>query len=456
MKDLRVLVVGMARSGIAVAKLLSRHGAIVRINDSKRAAELGSALDELKEFETIEWRLGEPAQDLLDGMDMLLISPGIPIDHPVVLRAQEMDIQVTGELEVALRLAMGKLIAITGTNGKTTTTTLVGEIMKNAGKLTHVVGNIGRAVSEIAFDSRPDDAIVCEVSSFQLETVRDLHPEIAAILNISEDHLYRHHTMENYIAHKARIFANQDKNDVLVLNYDDPALREMAALAKAKIAWFSRQNVVPFGAFVMGESIVFGGIDECRQICPISEIALPGAHNLENALAATAIAMAADVPPPVIRHTLRTFQGVEHRLELVRELDGVRYINDSKGTNVDSTTKAIEAMDRPTVLLLGGRNQNAQFDQLAKVVSNGAIELVVLLGETANEIEQALIKAGFTNYTHAGYDLRKAVELAQGLACSGMNVLLSPACKSFDMFSDFEERGKVFKHIVGELGQLQA
>lgn len=450
MKQKRVLIVGMARSGVAVAKLLREAGAIVRINDIKGQDAFDGALDELKAPD-VEWRLGERAEGLLDGMDMLLISPGVPIDSPVVLRARQLGIEVAGELEVALRLAQGKLIAITGTNGKTTTTTLVGEIMKNAGKLTHVVGNIGSPVSAIAMETRPDEVIVCEVSSFQLETVREFHPGISAILNISEDHLYRHKTMDNYIALKARIFMNQDAGDALVLNYDDPVLRGLPVPDKLNLIWFSRARRPPIGAFVVDGTIMFGTRHEHRPICQVSELGIAGAHNLENALAATAIAMAADVPPPVIRHTLRSFGGVEHRLEFVRELDGVRYINDSKGTNVDSTLKAIDAMSRDTVLILGGQNKDADFGRLARALPGSRIKHVVLLGEAANQLAQSLSGAGFASFSHAGYDLDNAVRMARSQAAPGDNVLLSPACKSFDMFRDYEERGKVFKHIVMEM-----
>lgn len=455
MENRHVLVVGMARSGIAVAKLLRERGAAVRINDIRREAEFEGALDALKPL-GVEWRLGEPAESLLSGIDLLLISPGVPIDHPAVLKAKELGIEVAGELEIALRLSAGTLIAITGTNGKTTTTTLVGEIMRNAGKLTHVVGNIGRPASEIAQQSKADDVIVCEVSSFQLESVRDFHPSISAILNISEDHLYRHGTMQNYIDHKARIYQNQGAGDALVLNYDDPVLRALPTPDGVDVIWFSRLMDVPRGAFVRDGMIVYGDAQDYRPICALDEVGIPGSHNLENALAAAAIAMAAQVPPPVIRHTLRTFAGVEHRLEFVRELDSVSYINDSKGTNVASTLKAIEAMDRPSVILLGGRNPGANFSELARALTGSRIHDAVLLGESADALAQALDGAGFGAYEHAGFDLEKAVHLARAKAKPGGNVLLSPACKSFDMFGDYEERGRVFKRIVNELGEIPA
>ncbi len=455
MKGKHVLVVGMARSGIAATKLLCAHGAKVRISDMRPEADFGGALEELR-MPGVEFRLGEQSETLLSGIDLLLISPGVPIDSPVVLKARQMGIEVAGELEVALRFAKGTLIAITGTNGKTTTT-LVGEIMKNAGKLTHVVGNIGSPVAAIADETKGSDVIVCEVSSFQLESVATFHPDICAILNISEDHLYRHGTMQNYIAHKARIFENQNAADTLVLNYDDAVLRQLTQPIESQLIWFSRTQTPSVGAFVQDEHIVFGAGDAAQKVCPVSEIGIPGAHNLENALAATAIAASAGVPLPVIRHTLRTFQGVEHRLEFIRTLDGVDYINDSKGTNVDSTQKAIEAMQKPTVLMLGGRNNDADFAELGKIVKRSPlIERVVLLGEAAPRLQEALDAAGYKNYTHAGMDFLGALLLAQSMAKPGMNVLLSPACKSFDMFKDYEERGRVFKQLVSELRSMSA
>lgn len=450
MKDRKILVLGMARSGIAVAEALARLGAHVRISDIKSAAELGGALDALK-LPQVEWRLGEPAETLLEGMDTLLISPGVPVSHPAVRKARKMGIEVTGELEMAWRLGQGYVVAITGTNGKTTTTMLTGEIFKNAGKVAHVVGNIGYPYSAVSLNSRKEDVIVCEVSSFQLETVRDFHPNISAILNITEDHLNRHGTMDNYVAHKARIFANQAKGDTLVLNFDDARLREMAAMAHCGVSWFSRTQTVEKGAFVRDGSIVYGTAEECRAICPVAEVGIPGPHNLENALAATAIAMAADVPAPVVRHTLRTFKGVEHRIEFVRALDGVNYINDSKGTNVDSTLKAVATMDRPTVLILGGYDKQVDMSPLCRALPGSMIKKVVLIGDTAHKLAAWLDEAGYGEYTHAGYDFKKAIETARALAGPGDNVLLSPACASFDMFDDFEARGREFKRIVHAL-----
>ncbi len=453
MQGKQVLVVGMARSGVAVAKLLAEKQAKVRISDTKSRAELPDFSTELNS-DVIEWRLGEPAQELLEGIDLVVISPGVPIDAPVVKAAQLQNIPVIGEVEAAYRLGQGNVVAITGTNGKTTTTSLVGKIFENAGQVTYVVGNIGNPYSSIALNSKASDWAVVEISSFQLESVDSFRPHIAAVLNITEDHLVRHKTMETYINLKKRIFENQQQSDWLVLNSDDAIVRDFAASAKAKVVFFSRTQAVEFGAYVKEGNIVFCADGASRKICAVDEVRIPGPHNLENALAATAIAMAADIPAPVIRHTLRIFGGVEHRLEFVRSLGQVRFINDSKGTNVDSTIKAVDSMGEPTVIIMGGSDKQTDFAALCKRIATSNIKHAVLIGETARQIDEALKGAGFDQITHCGYDFDLAVHTAYRLAQPGWNVLLSPACASFDMFDDYEQRGKVFKEIVHRLSEL--
>ena len=436
------LVVGLARSGVAAAMLLTAKGYAVRLNARKTKEELGEALLPLKGLKNIEYRLGEAPEGLLTGVDLAVVSPGVPIDHPVVRAAAEKGVELIGEMELASRYGKGRLVAVTGTNGKTTTSTLTGEIFKNAGKLTYVVGNIGLPYSAVAIDTRAEDVTVCEVSSFQLETISAFHPELSAILNITQDHLNRHRTMENYIRLKARIFENQTGTDVTVLNYDDPVLRGMEQLPGCRVVWFSRAQVPPLGAFVKDGMIVYGEAESFRPVCAAAEVRIPGPHNLENALAATALAMEGGVPAPVIRHTLRTFKGVEHRLEFVRTLDGVRYINDSKGTNVDSTLKAIETMTQETVMIAGGSSKKVDMLPLARALQGSKVTHVVLCGDTAQE------KVGYQNVHHAGMDFEKAIRMARSLAAPGGNVLLSPACASFDLFADYEHRGAEFKRIV--------
>lgn len=454
----KVMVLGMARSGVAAATLLSELGAYVRLNDQKTKEKLGDAVKPLEACKNIEWRLGEPAEALLEGQDVLLISPGVPIDSPVVKKAQELGVEVIGELELGYRTAKGLLVAITGTNGKTTTTTLVGEIFKNFGKQTYVVGNIGFPYTAVSGGMKEEDVTVCEVSSFQMESVKEFHPRISAMLNITEDHLNRHYTMENYAATKARIFANQKGEDeAVVLNYDDEAVRVMAENVKCRVIWFSRKAEPAFGAFVKNGMIVYGTAEEHTLICPAEDVYIPGPHNLENALAAVAITMAAGVPADVIAHTLMTFTGVEHRIEFVRELDGVRFINDSKGTNADSTIKAVETMNRPTVMIMGGSDKHVDFTAMCEIIRKSPyIEHVVLIGQTAQQLDETLKKVGYTSYVHAGYDFRAAIDKAFDLAADGGNVLLSPACASFDMFKDYEQRGEIFKEIVNGLESRKA
>ena len=446
----KVLVVGMARSGVAAAQLLRATGAEVTVNDSKTEEELGNQLKPLEGLQ-LERRFGCPAMELLEGKECLVISPGIPDTAPFVVRAKEMGIYVIGELELAAQLSSGTLVAVTGTNGKTTTVSLLGEIFTNSGKMTHVVGNIGYPFSLASLISRKEDVIVCEVSSFQMETADTFHPHVALLTNITEDHLNRHGTMEMYTSLKMRMFKNQTPEDYAVFNADDPAQDELYRQVKSRVLRFSRKKEVREGAFVRDGQIWLSLNGNERRVCGTDEIYIPGPHNLENALGAVCVAAAMNVPAPVIRHSLKTFRGVEHRIESVRELDGVEYINDSKGTNVDSTIKAVQTMSQPTVIILGGYDKHASFDPLSReIINSPMIRHAVLIGETAGLIRNSLERAGFTSVTHAD-SMRDAVEKARSIADKGWCVLLSPACASFDMFKDYEERGRVFKEIVKEL-----
>ena len=456
MKDKNVMVLGMARSGIAAAELLLLRGAKVTVCDMKTEDKFEGALDGIRAAGAA-FMLGEAhPEERLAGFDALVVSPGIPVDHPALVKAGELGIEVMGEVELAYRESTGLLLAVTGTNGKTTTVSLLGEIFKNAGRRTFVVGNIGTPYSGAVPEMKPGDVTVCEISSFQMETAKEFHPAISAVLNISEDHLNRHGTMEVYVAMKERIFANCGPEDTLVLNWDDPVTRGMADRARCRILWFSSRNPVPEGAFVQDGSIVFGTPAANKPVCRPEEIYIPGEHNLKNALAATAMAMAAGIPAPVVRHTLRTFRGVEHRIEFVRELDGVRYINDSKGTNCDSTFQAVRAMDRPTVLILGGSDKHVDFTPLCEEITRCPITHCVLIGKTAQQWQDTLEKVGYHSWTRAGYDFKAAIETARSLAVPGGNVLLSPSCASFDMFSDYEERGRIFKDIVNQMESAEA
>ncbi len=445
-----VLIVGMARSGIAAAQLLVKAGANVIINDSKPVADLGDALAPLAGL-PIEQKLGCPAADCLQGIDVMVISPGIPDTAPFVRLAKDLGICVTGELEMASQLSSGEMVAVTGTNGKTTTVSLLGEIFVNAGRTTHVVGNIGYPYSAAGLNSTDADMFVCEVSSFQMETADTFHPKAAAFLNLTEDHLNRHGTMEGYAAMKMRMFQNQTASDVAVFNADDPALAPYIPQVAGRMMLFSRKQPVESGAFVQDGVITTRWMGVEAAICPVTELYIPGPHNLENALAAACIATAMGIDAATIAKTFRTFQGVEHRIEFTRELNGVRYINDSKGTNVDSTIKAIQTMDRPTAIILGGYDKHCDFTPMVKeMLASPCIKEAVLIGVTADQIERQCRENGFTAL-HRASSMEDAINQSRALASDGWNVLLSPACASFDMFADYESRGRIFKEIVRSL-----
>ena len=446
----KTLVVGMARSGIAAAQLLRANGAIVTVNDSKSEEELGEALGVLDGLQVTR-RFGCAAMDLLEGQDVLVISPGIPESAPFVVKARGMGLYVIGELELAFQLSRGSLIAVSGTNGKTTTVSLLGEIFRNAGKMTHVVGNIGYPYSLAALTSRKEDVIVCEVSSFQMETADTFHPHVAVLTNITEDHLNRHGTMEVYTSLKMRMFQRQTGEDYAIFNADDPGLRGLNRQVRSRVLMFSRQREVREGAFVREDQIIIRLNGEERTVCETKEVRIPGPHNLENALGAVCAAAVMNVLVPVIRHSLKTFRGVEHRIESVRMLDGVEYFNDSKGTNVDSTIKAVQTMTKPTAIILGGYDKHTSFDPLSEEIRRSEwIREAVLLGETADQIEESLHKNGFDHITRVS-SLHEAVLACREMAEEGWNVLFSPACASFDMFKDYEERGRIFKKLVNEL-----
>ena len=443
----RVLVAGMARSGVAAAALLDSLGARVTIYDQKTAGVLGEALAPLQGL-PIEEALGvEPDSGKFD---LVVTSPGIPLTAPVLKQAAASGVPVIGELELGAALCPCPYVAITGTNGKSTTVTLLGEVFKNAGFLSFCVGNIGLPITQVIPELSANDRLVVEVSSFQLETVRDFHPRVSAVLNITEDHLNRHGTMETYIDMKARIFENQGQGDFVVLNAEEPLTAALAQRARCRVAWFSDKHPVELGCFVEDGYVVFVNGEEKRRVVEVSQIRLPGNHNLQNAMAAACMAMLMEVPAPVIRHTLRSFAGIEHRIETVRTVGGVTYINDSKGTNVDASIQAVRAMDAPSVLIAGGYDKHTDFAPFAREIKNSRIHTVVLIGQTAAQIEKALREAGFANIRHAS-GFKEAVHLAGSLANRGEKVLLSPACASFDMFSDFEQRGRVFKEIVESL-----
>ncbi|TYO95917.1 UDP-N-acetylmuramoyl-L-alanine--D-glutamate ligase [Desulfallas thermosapovorans] len=444
-RDKKVLVVGAGRSGTAVARFLLRKGARVVLTDNRDQDKLGATLDTLLEA-GLRIELGNYPAVREDNFDLVVISPGVPPGVSPVASARQCGIPVLGELELAYRFARAPVVAITGTNGKTTTTTLVGEIFRAAGLRTLVGGNIGVPLVDVIEEYGPEDMIVAEVSSFQLETAEQFHPRVAVILNITPDHLDRHGTMEGYIEAKARIFARQDPGDFTVLNYDDPETRKLAEITGGKVIFFSHRHNLKEGVLVRGDIIVVRQNNQEIEILPAREVAIPGLHNLENAMAAVAATYALGVKPGVLARVLRTFAGVAHRLETVAQKNGVLFVNDSKGTNPDASIKALQAFDRPIILLAGGRNKGSDFTEFARLVKQ-KVRVLVVLGECAVEIEQAARAAGCTNILKAP-GFREAVLMAHASARPGDVVLLSPACASWDMFKNFEERGDLFREIV--------
>ncbi len=449
------LIVGMAKSGVSSAKLLYRNGWNVIINDLKSDIPgLDEALEDIKYVD----RLGVAPEALLDGVDMMVISPVIPIFRPFVKAAILRGIEVIGEIELGYRFCDRgcRFVCIGGTNGKTTTTALTGEIfkadyaIKNNGGRAFVLGNIGVPITEHAMETRAGDTVVAETASLQLESIVDFHADAAGLLNITEDHINRFGSMDAYIAAKRRMFENQAENDIAVLNADDPIVS--ACHTRARILLFSRTHEVENGAFVRGGDIIFRMDDIETVVIPADELGIPGGHNLENALCAVCLSLGMGVCIEAVRDTLRSFRGVEHRIEFTRTLDGITYFNDSKGTNPESTIKAIEAMKSPTVLLLGAGNYDKQSDYHPVFRAfSGKVKAVVVNGSNTEAIMRAAHDEGFSAIYPVHDDFAEMIHTARSLAVSGDAVLLSPACASWGMFSDYEERGRLFKEIVNSL-----
>ncbi len=444
----RALVVGMARSGLTSAKLLHVCGADVTLYDAKPREKLVSALHQLGGIAVTEafgvnpiaWIESHP-------VDLMVLSPGVPYRTPFIEAAKARGIEVIAEIELGYRAAQAPIVAIGGTNGKTTTTALTGAIFEAAGRNTYVLGNIGEPLTKCALETKPDDVIVAEIASLQLESTSEFRPRSCALLNITEDHLDRFGTMDYYIDVKCKMFANQRPEDVCCLNADDLIASSLCDRVKGRLLRFSRLREVEEGAFVRDGWITFRMDGRETPICPAADVRIPGAHNLENALAAVCVSMPMGVSAAAAAEALRTFPGVEHRIERVCEKNGVCYINDSKATNPDSSIKAVQAMTRPTVLLLGGSNKNSDYTPLFRAF-DGKIKAVVALGETADQILRDAKITGYSAIHHCAGSFEDAVRLAASLAEAGDNVLLSPACASYDMFDNYEVRGRVFKAIV--------
>lgn len=441
----KALVCGMARSGIAAAKLLNRLGARVTLQDMKKREEISADVLAL-EGEGIVLYTGANPDEIACAQDLIVLSPGIPCDLPFIAAAEEAGIEVISEVELAYRLTPCPITAITGTNGKTTTTTLTGEIMKTAYSGTAVVGNIGIPYSEEVERLTEKDWVVAEISSFQMEKAKEFHPHISAVLNITPDHLNRHKTMDVYIAMKERVFAKQTAADFCILNHGDEICRKMADKTAAKVFFFDSSERLAEGIYLDGDAIEvrWGAINET--LIHVDELQILGVHNYENVMAAAAMAICAGISLDAIRKVLKEFAGVAHRIEYVATVDGVDYYNDSKGTNVDASIRAVLAMKKPIVLIGGGYDKGSSFDEWTKLFP-GRVKHLVLIGVTAPKVRASAEKFGFTAISDCE-TFEEAVDLCREKAEDGDCVLLSPACASWGMFDNYEQRGDMFKEQV--------
>ncbi len=446
----KVLVVGLATTGIPLVRVLKKLGAKVIITDTKSKKDLKETTEKLK-IATADLLLGRQLNSLEEAgsPEMIILSPGVPMEIPLVQEAKRKGVEVIGEIELAYRLMKGRLVAITGTNGKTTTTALTGEIFKLEKSRTHVVGNIGVPMISKVIDSTEEDFFIAEVSSFQLESVKEFKPEVAAILNLTPDHLNRHKTMEKYARCKMKIFTNQGRNDTAVINYDDFLLRSLTQDLSGKKFYFSRLKELGEGVFIKGEKIIIRSKNKELEITDKKQLKILGEHNVENALAATAIAWSMGISTDSIRKGLQSFHGVEHRMEVCGKVQGLTFINDSKGTNPDASIKAVEAVKDPIILLAGGMDKGSDFKELVDRFP-GRVKSLVLYGETASIIEKTAHNKGFLK-TIILKDLEEAVKFAYENGKAGDVILLSPACASWDMYSSYEKRGEHFKEIFEKL-----
>ena len=447
-KGKRVLVVGLGKSGVASALFLESRGARVTVSDSKSEDQLREEIPALLD-RGIVVETGKHGERTFRDQDLIVVSPGVPVDVQPLQNARRLKIPVIGEIELASQSLEGNIVGITGSNGKTTTTTLAGEIIASGGAKALVGGNIGTPAITFADQSSPETWVVLEISSFQLETIQTFRPKIAVILNVTPDHLDRHGSMTNYTSAKARIFENQEATDLAVLNLDDTIAAGMGAGRKPQVFWFSRHKEVERGAFVRGASIFFKSGSLVTEIMPVAEIPLKGAHNLENVLAAVCIGMLAGVAPEKIRRAVKDFKAVEHRLEFVAEIAGVQYFNDSKATNVDATIKALESFPKNIHLILGGKDKGSDYTVLKALICE-RVKQVYTIGAAAEKIEQQIAN---TVPVVSAATLENAVRKAAAAARPGDIVLLAPACASFDQFQSYEHRGRAFKELVQNLAE---
>jgi UDP-N-acetylmuramoylalanine--D-glutamate ligase len=448
LKNKRALVVGLGKSGIASALFLKAHGATVTVTDSKSSDQFQQSIPLLLDH-GIAVETGGHGERTFREKDLIVVSPGVPVDAAPLVQARAMGEPVIGEIELAAQFFPGSIVAITGSNGKTTTTILAGEIIASSGRSTVVGGNIGTPAISLVEVATRDTTMVLEISSFQLETIQTFRPRVAVVLNVTPDHLDRHRTFAAYVDAKARIFENQGADDFAVLNADDPTCRGLATRVHAQVFWFSRKTEVEKGAFVRDGQILFRDSTGERSVLPVSEIPLKGAHNVENVLAAVVAGILMDCDAATIRQAVRKFKAVEHRIEYVATVRGVEYYNDSKATNVDATIKALESFPANIHIILGGKDKGSDYTVLIDLLRQRA-KRVYTIGAAAEKIESQI--KGAAEIVRAG-TLESAVKLSATNAESGDVVLLAPACASFDQFQNYEHRGRVFKEAVRALAE---
>lgn len=449
LKGKKILVFGAGISGIGAAQLLLGVPAEVVLYDGNKDLQEAELRAKLPESEHLSIVLGELSDEQIKALNLVILSPGVPTDLPVVNRLRDAGLRIWGEVELAWACGKGDVLAITGTNGKTTTTSLLGEIMKAWKDEVYVVGNIGTPYTGAAMQMSEQAVTVAEISSFQLETTEQFAPKVTAILNITPDHLNRHHTMEEYIRVKELITHNQKSEDTCVLNYEDEVLREFGTTLHTKVLYFSSLRKLEQGLYLDGDKICYKNDGTETVICRTGELNIPGRHNYENVMAAAGMALAYGVPLEVIQNVCRQFKAVEHRIEYVTEKHGVVYYNDSKGTNPDAAIKGIQAMDRPTLLIGGGYDKESSYEEWIKSF-DGKVKYLVLIGQTKEKIAEAARACGFEDIVFEE-SLEDAVQFCADHAVSGDAVLLSPACASWGMFPNYEVRGRRFKELVNQL-----
>ena len=444
-KNKNTLVVGLARSGVSAANLLHKLGANVTVTDEKGEETLS---DNVKKIEKgISLKLNGHDSVNINGIDLTIISPGVPWDSPFLNKIREKGIRIMSEVEFAFQQLQAPFIAITGTNGKTTTTTLTGEILKRGGKKVFVGGNIGNPLCEEVLNGGKSELVLSEISTFQMEGSETFKPYISAILNITPDHLDRHESMDEYIELKKRVFINQDENDYMILNLDDEIAAGFSTEVRGKKVFFSRLKEVENGAFVREDKIIFKNDGREETVCSLKDLKLIGVHNIENTLASVAISGICGISGKIMRDVISEFKGIKHRMELVREIRGIRFINDSKGTNVGATVKSLQSFNEPIILIAGGKDKGSDYLPLKGLIEE-RVKFLILIGDAKKKIAKSL--NGFKNKIEAD-TLENAVKEGYKRAKSGDIVLLSPACASFDMFRDYEDRGEQFEEIVNRL-----